>query len=115
MNFQYFLHYLLRDVALTILECDGWLDAMKSQYLSPVTDTRETPLRLLVKQFPDLAKKAFDRCLQTNLQSQAKQERKQTGQQVTIKNLMWTATLSNAFLAINFSFIISSCNFFTNY
>ncbi len=85
MNFQYFLQYSFRDVALTILECDGWLDAMKSQYLSPVTDTRETPLRLLVKQFPDLAKKAFDRCLQTNLQSQAKQERKQTGQQVTIK------------------------------
>ena len=29
---------------------------------------RETPLRLLIKLFPDLAKRVFDRCIGTNLQ-----------------------------------------------
>ena len=31
------------------------------------SSARETPLRLLIKQFPDLAKMALDRCLSTNL------------------------------------------------
>ena len=30
--------------------------------------TRQTPLRLLIKQFPDLAQQVFDKCMETNLQ-----------------------------------------------
>lgn len=60
-----------------MLESDGWLMALKSSFISPVTHVRETPVRLLIKQFPDLAKRAFDRCLLTNLQSDSKQLAKQ--------------------------------------
>ncbi len=63
-------------MANIILESDGWMSALKSQYISPITHVRETPLRLLIKQFPDLAKKAFDRCMKTNLQSDSKQKSK---------------------------------------
>ncbi len=47
--------------------------AMKSSFISPTTGVRETPARLLIKQFPDLAKKAFDRCLENNLRSESKE------------------------------------------
>ena len=33
--------------------------------------TRQTPLRLLIKQFPDLAQQVFDKCMETNLQTSA--------------------------------------------
>ena len=32
---------------------------------------RQTPLRLLIKQFPDLAQQVFDKCMETNLQTSA--------------------------------------------
>ena len=32
---------------------------------------RDTPLRLLIKMFPELAKKVFDQCTETNLQQYA--------------------------------------------
>ena len=34
---------------------------------------RETPLRLLIKLFPDLARLVFDRCITNNLQTDTKQ------------------------------------------
>ena len=34
---------------------------------------RETPLRLIIKLFPGLAKLVFDRCIETNLQTETKQ------------------------------------------
>ena len=60
-------------MAGTILDSDRWMNAMKSQYISPTTGVRETPLRLLIKQFPELAKKAFDRCVENNLRSESKE------------------------------------------
>ncbi len=64
---------VFRDVAKTILESEDWMASMKSQFSSPTTGVRETPLRLLIKQFPELAKLAFDRCLENNLRSESKE------------------------------------------
>jgi len=83
-----------KDVANAILDCDDWLLAMKSSFLSPTTQERETPLRLLIKQFPDLAKKAFDRCLVTNLQSDTRQLTKQTFDTVSSDNPRFAITLN---------------------
>ncbi|XP_071749523.1 transient receptor potential cation channel subfamily A member 1 homolog [Lepeophtheirus salmonis] len=58
-----------REVARVIIESDNWMGALNSSFQSLQTGLRETPLRLLIKQFPDLAKLVFDRCLTTNLQS----------------------------------------------
>ena len=44
---------------------------MKHEFISPTTQIRQTPLRLLIKQFPDLAKQVFDQCMSTNLQTSA--------------------------------------------
>ena len=42
--------------------------AMKSDFPNAANGIRNTPLRLLIKMFPDLAKKVFDKCMETNLQ-----------------------------------------------
>lgn len=60
--------FFYRDVADIILDCDLWIDAMKSDFPNPVSGIKNTPLRLLIKMFPDLAKKVFDKCTTTNLQ-----------------------------------------------
>ena len=41
---------------------------MKCEFKNPATGIRDTPLRMLIKSFPDLASKVFDKCMQTNLQ-----------------------------------------------
>jgi hypothetical protein len=55
-------------VADIILDSELWIDAMKSDFPNPVSGIKNTPLRLLIKMFPDLAKKVFDKCTTTNLQ-----------------------------------------------
>ena len=57
-----------RDAAEVFIESDKWLDAMKCEFKNPATGIRDTPLRMLIKSFPDLASKVFDKCMQTNLQ-----------------------------------------------
>ena len=57
------------EVSEVIIESDKWMDAMKCDFTNPATDIRDTPLRLLIKIQPDLAKKVFDKCTETNLQS----------------------------------------------
>eukprot|EP00094_Tigriopus_californicus_P006606 TCALIF_06362-PA protein Name:"Similar to trpa-1 Transient receptor potential cation channel subfamily A member 1 homolog (Caenorhabditis elegans)" AED:0.12 eAED:0.12 QI:8/0.6/0.31/0.93/1/1/16/267/1355 len=66
-----------KDVTSVIIDSKNWIEAMKSDYISLVTGVRETPLRLLIKQFPDLAKRVFDRCMITNLQSESQQVEKE--------------------------------------
>ena len=44
---------------------------MKHEYISPSNKMRQTPLRLHIKQFPDLASQVFDKCMETNLQTSA--------------------------------------------
>ena len=44
---------------------------MKHEYISPSNKMMQTPLRLLIKQFPDLASQVFDKCMETNLQTSA--------------------------------------------
>ena len=57
-NFILIQFYLSnRDVADVIISCDRWMEAMQHSFVSPVTGQRETPIRLLIKHFPDLAKK----------------------------------------------------------
>ena len=61
--------YLLQsDVAEAILESDQWMEAMKCEFPNAAHGIRDTPLRLLIKMFPDLAKKVFDQCTETNIQ-----------------------------------------------
>ena len=47
----------IREVAEVIISCDRWMEAMKHGLVSPSSGIRETPIRLLIKHFPDLAKK----------------------------------------------------------
>ena len=42
---------------------------MRHGFKCPSTCIRQTPLRLLITQFPDLAKQIFDKCLSTNLRT----------------------------------------------
>ena len=56
-----------RDVAEALLESEHWMEATKCEFLNAATGIRDTPLRLLIKMFPDLAKKVFDQCMETNL------------------------------------------------
>ena len=44
---------------------------MKCEFPNAAHGMRDTPLRLLIKMFPDLAKKVFDQCMETNLQQYA--------------------------------------------
>ena len=55
-----------RDVVSAILESCQWRNALKNEFF---TTQRETPVRLLIKRFPDLAKDVFDKCITTNLHS----------------------------------------------
>ena len=43
------------------------MQALKSAFVSPITHCRQTPLRQLIKRYPDLTIKVFDRCISTNL------------------------------------------------
>ena len=64
-----------RDSARAILESEDWLNAMRTDVptvLDP-NSPRETPLRLIIKLFPGLAKLVFDNCIETNLQTETKQ------------------------------------------
>ena len=63
----HFFHY--SDVAEAIIDGESWMEAMKCDFTNPATNIRDTPLRLLIKIQPDLAKKVFDKCTITNLQS----------------------------------------------
>ena len=57
------------------MESDQWLEALKTD-VDPILDPdspRETPMRLIIKLFPGLAKQVFDRCIETNLQTETKQ------------------------------------------
>ena len=43
------------------------MTAMKCEFKNPATGIKDTPLRMLIKSFPDLAKKVFDKCMKSNL------------------------------------------------
>ena len=51
-----------------IIESEDWKDALRNEFLS-AANLRETPVRLLIKRFPDLAKVVFDKCITSNLHS----------------------------------------------
>jgi hypothetical protein len=58
--------YILRSVVKTILNRPDWRVAMRTTYT--VRDRRgnevpESPLRLLIRVFPDLAEQVFDQCV----------------------------------------------------
>ena len=61
------IHHRNRDVAETIISSDRWRIALKSINVSynqrgePIPDT---PLRMLIRTFPDLAEDVFDKCIQ---------------------------------------------------
>ena len=62
------LNHYFRDVVSVIINCDEWKDALRNEFTS-AANTRETPVRLLIKRFPDLAKDVFDKCITSNLHS----------------------------------------------
>ena len=53
-------------VARVILNSEDWRTALHNHFLSG--GTRETPVRLLIKRFPDLAELVFDKCSSNNLE-----------------------------------------------
>ena len=59
---------IFRDVVSVIIESEEWKDALRNEYIS-AANIRETPVRLLIKRFPDLAKIVFDKCITSNLHS----------------------------------------------
>ena len=62
-------------MAEAIINCELWLTAMKSEFKYPNAKEKITPLRLLIRHYPDLAKIVFDRCMLTNLQNTASEDR----------------------------------------
>jgi hypothetical protein len=54
-------------VVNSIIESNQWMVALKSEFVSPITGVRETPLRQLIKRYPELTKKVFNRCLSSNV------------------------------------------------
>ena len=61
----------LREVVSVILESDQWKDALRIEH-EDADGVRVTPLRSLIRRFPDMAKLVFDRCIETNLHSNTK-------------------------------------------
>ena len=59
---------LFRDVVSVIINSEEWKDALRNEFVS-AANIRETPVRLLIKRFPDLAKDVFDKCITSNLHS----------------------------------------------
>lgn len=57
-----------REVISVILESDRWREALRYEKLTAGAVV-ETPIKQLIKRFPDLAKLAFDKCISTNLHS----------------------------------------------
>ena len=57
-----------REVISVILESDKWKEALRYERLTAGA-VMETPVKQLIKRFPDLAKVAFDKCISTNLHS----------------------------------------------
>ena len=57
-----------REVISVILESDNWREAFRYERLT-AGSVLETPIKQLIKRFPDLAKLAFDKCISTNLHS----------------------------------------------
>ncbi|XP_043192938.1 transient receptor potential cation channel subfamily A member 1 homolog isoform X2 [Amphibalanus amphitrite] len=54
-----------RDVVSTILQSDQWRDALNNVTQS-ARNVRVTPIRLLIKKYPDLAEEVFNMCTKTN-------------------------------------------------
>ena len=54
-----------RDVVIAILHSDQWRDAMDNVTQS-ARHARVTPIRLLIKKYPDLAEEVFNMCTKTN-------------------------------------------------
>ena len=80
-------------------ESQFW-DAMSTDVQNPVykngnfdTSARDTPIRLLIKRFPDLAKLALDRCLSTNLVTKGKKLSGESDNLVTADHEDFTITL----------------------
>ncbi len=61
-------------MAEILIDSENWMTAMKCEFPNVTNGIRNTPLRLLIKTFPDLAKKVFDKCTQTNLQQLARDD-----------------------------------------
>ena len=59
--------YFSRDTAEVFIDSEEWITAMKCEFKNPATGIKDTPLRMLIKSFPDLAKKVFDKCMKSNL------------------------------------------------
>ena len=55
-----------KEVIVTLLECDRWREALRCQHMTTVS-VMDTPVKQLIKRFPDLAKLVLDRCITTNL------------------------------------------------
>ena len=56
---------LHRDVVSTILHSEQWRDALNNVTQSS-RNVRVTPIRLLIKKYPDLAEEVFNMCTKTN-------------------------------------------------
>ncbi|XP_037083097.1 transient receptor potential cation channel subfamily A member 1 homolog isoform X2 [Pollicipes pollicipes] len=54
-----------RDVVEAILHSEQWRDAMSNESIS-ARGVRVTPLRMLIKKYPDLAEQVFNMCTRTN-------------------------------------------------
>ena len=63
------LYVFSRDTAEVFIDSEEWMTAMKCEFKNPATGIKDTPLRMLIKSFPDLAKKVFDKCMKSNLLS----------------------------------------------
>ena len=57
-----------QEVILTILHSDRWREAIRKRSIT-TQGVKDTPVKQLIKRFPDLAKIVFDRSISSNLNS----------------------------------------------
>ncbi len=68
---------MYREVAAELIEMKRWKLLLMNDIRDPNTGMATTPLRLLIKQFPDLAERVFDRCVKARYQTAAAEARQQ--------------------------------------
>ena len=52
-----------KDVAVVVLNSKDWYQAMDPSHVDEVDDFPDTPMRMLIRVFPDLAEVVFDKCM----------------------------------------------------
>lgn len=73
------------------------MDALKCEFKNSSTSVKDSPIRMLIKTMPDLAKRVFDKCMESNLQKHSetagKKVRATVARNARIRNMKMCTTM----------------------